>query len=48
MEESSYNTAVGVSLAGGVVVGVLFGVVGTLLVIFIIMRKKIVNKDKGL
>ena len=33
---------------GGVVVGGLFGVTGTVFVIFVVMRKKAVNKANGL
>ena len=47
VEECSY-IAVGLGTAGGVVVGILFGVVGTISVMLVVMGKKTVNKAKGL
>ena len=40
---STSYTAVGVSLAGGVVVGLMTGIVGTVTVVLVVLRKRIVK-----
>ena len=42
-----FYTAVGVSLAGGVVVGLMTGIVGTVTVVLVVLRKRIVKGNEA-
>ena len=44
---STSYTAVGVSLAGGVVVGLMTGIVGTVTVVLVVLRKRIVKGNEA-